>query len=207
MRLLAAPISAGSAGRIRFLLPRLWGCRRAVGNGRGLAAVPGMPSGDLDNRRHDIRRDPQAAAELVPVIWFVTSQQNGMSALGLQRALGPRQLRDLLDLAAQAAAGHGAARPRPPCRRDRGRRNLCGRVPGRRQAGPCRSRVRPSSRWRLNSAGAASGASAFGASQDVSAESLLAFLQEAVEPERQFTPTAGEATPGCRPPAIAIRSR
>ena len=43
--------------------------------------------------------------------------------------------------------------------------------------------------------------------KDVSAESLLAFLQEAVEPGAQFTPTAGEAMPGCRPPATATRSR
>ena len=43
--------------------------------------------------------------------------------------------------------------------------------------------------------------------KDVSAESLLAFLQEAVEPGATITPTAGEATPGCRPPATAIRSR
>ena len=64
MRLLAAPISAGSLAD-QFLLPRLWGCRRAVGNGRWLAAVPGMPQGDLDNRRHDIE-GTAAAADMVP---------------------------------------------------------------------------------------------------------------------------------------------
>ena len=43
--------------------------------------------------------------------------------------------------------------------------------------------------------------------KDVSAESLLAFLQKPWSRGRQFTPTAGEATPGCRRPATAIRSR
>ena len=49
-------------------------------------------------------------------------------------------------------------------------------------SGAVRSRVRPSSRWRLNSAGAAVGRIRLRRVKDVSAESLLAFLQEAVEP-------------------------
>ena len=49
-------------------------------------------------------------------------------------------------------------------------------------SGAVRSRVRPSSRWRLNSAGAASGASAFGASRTSPPRACWAFLQEAVEP-------------------------
>ena len=59
-----------------------------MGNGRWLAAVPGMSQGDLDDHRHDFRRDPQAAATWFLAMWFVTSQKNGVSALGLQRALG-----------------------------------------------------------------------------------------------------------------------
>ena len=42
-------------------------------------------------------------------MWFVTSQKNGVSALGLQRVLGLGQLRNGLDLAPQAAASDGPA--------------------------------------------------------------------------------------------------
>ena len=49
----------------------------------------------------------------------------------------------------------------------------------RKASGAVRSRARASSRWRPNSAGAASGLRRV---KDVSAESLLAFLQDAVEP-------------------------
>ena len=42
-------------------------------------------------------------------MWFVTSQKNGVSALGLERALGLGELPDGLDSAAQAAAGDGPA--------------------------------------------------------------------------------------------------
>ena len=52
----------------------------------------------------------------------------------------------------------------------------------RKASGTVRSRVRPSSRWRLNSAGAASGTSAFGASRTSPPRACSAFLQEAVEP-------------------------
>ena len=82
-----------------------------------------------------IRRDPQAAADMVPGDVVRDQPEERGERPGAAACPRPRQLRDLMDLAAQAAAGHGAARPRPPCRRDRGRRNLCGR-PGRRQAGP-----------------------------------------------------------------------
>ena len=135
---------------------------------------------------------------------FVTSQKNGVSAWAAA-CPRPRQLRDLLDLAAQAAAGHGAARPRPPCRRDRGRRNLCGR-PGRRQAGPC-GREQGHRRGVAEQRGRGIGRIRLRRVKDVSAESLLASCKKPWSRGRQFTPTAGEATPGCRRPATAIRSR
>src|SRR6478735_1300433 len=46
-------------------------------------------------------------------IWFLTSQKNGMSALGLQRGTGIRHLRDRVGLVAEAAPGDGATRPGP----------------------------------------------------------------------------------------------
>ena len=132
-------------------------------------------------------------------MWFVTQPKERDERPGLRACPRPRQLRDLLDLAAQAAAGHGAARPRPPCRRDRGRRNLCGRPEeGKRGreveskaivAVAAEQRGRGIGRIRLRRV------------KDVSAESLSAFLRSRGA-GRQFTPTAGEATPGCRPPAI-----
>ena len=49
-------------------------------------------------------------------MWWLTSQKNGASALGLQRGVGPGQLQDGLDLVAQASARYGAARTRSPPR-------------------------------------------------------------------------------------------
>jgi hypothetical protein len=40
-------------------------------------------------------------------MWYVTSQKNGASALGLQRVLGFGQLRDGLDMVAQVETGDG----------------------------------------------------------------------------------------------------
>lgn len=45
-------------------------------------------------------------------IWFITSQKHGASALGLQRVLGVRQLRNSVGHAASAAPRNGA--PRAP---------------------------------------------------------------------------------------------
>ena len=66
-------------------------------------------------------------------MWFVTSQKNGVSALGLQRALGLGSCGDGLDLAAQAAAGDGPAWSGLSHGDGRSRRNLR-RRPGRGQA-------------------------------------------------------------------------
>ena len=114
-------------------------------------------------------------------MWFVTSQKNGVSALGAAARPRPRQLRDLLGLAAQAAAGHGAGRLlRPPCRRDRGYEpHVGGPEEGKRGrqveskaivAVAAEQRGRGIGRIRLRRV------------KDVSAESLLAFLQDAVAP-------------------------
>jgi len=44
-------------------------------------------------------------------VWFITSQKNGVSALGLQRVLGFGSYRDGVGVDAQAAPRHGPARP------------------------------------------------------------------------------------------------
>ena len=97
-------------------------------------------------------------------IWFVTSQKNGMSALGLQRALGLGSYETswtwLHKL--RRAMGGGPAATTLPARSRPTKPMWAAR---KKASGAVRSRVRPSSRWRLNSAGAASGASAFGASR------------------------------------------
>ena len=127
------------------------------------------------------------------------AERTGWRAPGCRARPRPRQLRDLLDLAAQAAAGHGAgpaattlpARSRPTKPMWAARKKASGAV---------RSSVRPSSRWRLNSAGAASGASAFGASRTSPPRACWPSCKKPWSWGDNSTPTAGEATPGCRPP-------
>ena len=111
---------------------------RAAGKWPVAGCGAGHAAGRPDNRRHTIfegTRKPLRTWFLA--IWFVTSQKNGMSALGLQRALGLGSYETSCTLAAQAAAGHGAARPRPPCRRVSSANEAYRGRPGRRQAGPC----------------------------------------------------------------------
>jgi len=45
-------------------------------------------------------------------MWYITSQKNGMSALGLQRVLGLGSYRTAWLNVAQTSAGHGEARAR-----------------------------------------------------------------------------------------------
>ena len=133
-------------------------------------------------------------------IWFVTSQKNGMSALGLQRALGLGSyetswtwLHKLRRAMVRPGRDHLAGEIEAdetyvggPEEGKRGREVESKAI----VAVAAEQRGRGIGRIRLRRV------------KDVSAESLLAFLEEAVEPG-----TAGEATPGCRPPATAIRSR
>lgn len=60
------------------------------------------------------------------VMWWVTGQKNGASALGLQRILG-------LGLASQAPTSHGTAGSRSARRRDRSGRDARRRSRGRRR--------------------------------------------------------------------------
>ena len=138
-------------------------------------------------------------------MWFVTSQRNGVSALGLQRALGLGSYETSwawLHKLRRATARPGRDRLAGEIEADE--TDVGGPEEGKRGrqveskaivAVAAEQRGRGIGRIRLRRV------------KDVSAESLLAFLQDAVEPGRQFIQTAGEATPGCRPPVTAIRSR
>lgn len=44
-------------------------------------------------------------------MWYVTSQKNGASALGLQRVLGLKSYENRVGLVTQVEAGDGPARP------------------------------------------------------------------------------------------------
>ena len=78
-------------------------------------------------------------------IYLVTSSKGGIAATELQAAAGLRQLRDRLDLAAQAPQGHGPPGSSAPGRARRGRRDLR-RWPEARQARPGRRRQDPGRR-------------------------------------------------------------
>ena len=114
-------------------------------------------------------------------MWFVTSQKNGVSALGLQREFGAWQLRNCLDLAAQAAPRHGPARA-GTCSSGTtevdetyvGGPEQGTRVPRNREQGHRRhsSREERPGAWP---------ASAFSRSEMFSTDSLLPFVQGAVE--------------------------
>ena len=138
-------------------------------------------------------------------MWFVTSQKNGVSALGLQRALG---------LGSYETSWTWLHKLRRAMVRP-GRDRLAGEIEADETyvGGPEEGkrgrevRARASSRWRPNSAGAASGASAFGASRTSLPRACWPSCKTPWSRGRQFILTAGVATPGCRPPVTAIRSR
>ena len=59
-----------------------------MGDGRGMAAVSGLPQNSIADRRDYFEGARKPLRMRFPVMWFVTSQKNGVSALGLQRELG-----------------------------------------------------------------------------------------------------------------------
>ncbi len=69
-------------------------------NGRRLAAVPGMSQGDLGDRRYDFRRDPQAAADMVP--GDVVRDQPEVVAEQRGRGIGRIRLRRVKDVSAES---------------------------------------------------------------------------------------------------------
>ena len=142
-------------------------------------------------------------------MWFlamslVTSQKNGVSALGLQRVLGldsyetawtwlHKLRRAMVDPA--GIASRVLSRSTKPMSAARKRASEDGK-----------SRPRPSLWWRPRRAAAASAASAFGASR-MCAGTAGPFVQGAWCPVLWFTPTDGTATRGWRRPATSTGHR
>src|SRR5271166_2561686 len=59
-----------------------------MGDGRRMAAVSGLPQKDIADRRTIFEGTRKPSRTWFLAMWFVTSQKNGVSALGLQRELG-----------------------------------------------------------------------------------------------------------------------
>ena len=113
-------------------------------------------------------------------MWFVTSQKNGVSALGLQRVLGLGSYETAwtwLHKLRRAMVRPGRDCPSPAPSRSMKPTS----VARKRANGAGKPRPRLLLRWRPRRAVAASAASAFGASS-LSADSLLPFVQGAVVP-------------------------
>ena len=192
------------AGWVR--LPALRRERRAVDDVGWAAAVPELSRAHLADGRHDLRGHAQAAADVVP--GDVVRHQPEERRQRPRPAAGARagQLRDRLDVAAQAAPGDGPAGPRSPRRRGRGRRNLR-RRPGKGQAGPG---DREQGHRRGGGRGAmakASAASACAASRTCRRTACCPSSQRRRGARARWsTPMAGAAMPGWRRPATSTRS-
>ena len=179
MRLLAAPISAGSAGRPVFAAHTVVSSA-SRGQWPVARCVPGMPQGDLGDRRHDIRRDPQAAADMVPGAVVRDQPEERGQRPGAAACPRPRQLRDLLTSLHKLRR----AMVRP------GRDRLAGEIEAdetyvggpeegkRGRAVESKAIVAVAAEQR----GRGIGRIRLRRVKDVSAESLFAFLPEALEP-------------------------
>ena len=164
-----------------------------------------MSQGDLDDPGTIFEGTRKPLRTWFLAMWFVTSQKNGMSALGLQRALG------LGSYETSWTWLHKLRRAMVPPGRDR----LAGEIEAdetyvggpeegkRGRAVESKAIVAVAAEQR----GRGIGASAFGASRTSPPRACWPSCKKPWSRGRQFTPTAGEATPGCRPPASAIRSR
>ena len=125
--------------------------------------------------------------------------------LGLAAGPWPRQLRDRLDLAAQAAAGHG----RP------GRDRLTGRSRSTKPMWAARKKASEDGRVETKAIvavaaekrGRGIGRIRLRRVKDVSAESLRPFVQVPWSPVREIHTDGWRGYAGLRPPAISIRSR
>ena len=134
-------------------------------------------------------------------MWWVTSQKNGASALGLQSILGLGKLPYRLGVAAQAAARDGAARPRTAQRSRGGRRDLCG---GRRR-GTARTADAEKSTGSHRRRGRRRGdrKDPYGsASAERPSNSCTASSKRLSSPTARSTPTAGKGTSAWRRLAI-----
>ena len=55
---------------------------------RRFVPMPQLSVSHFNHGGHDFSGQEKASGDVVRVVWYVTSQKNGASALGLQRVLG-----------------------------------------------------------------------------------------------------------------------
>ena len=201
-------IRPAAAGRPVFAAQAVRRCRRAMGNGRvGWLRCRACRGRTSITARTDIEGHAQAAGTLVPGdLVSLTSQKNGMSALGLRRALGLGSYETSWTWLHKLRAGHGAAGRDHLARAIAGRRDPMwaarkkaergreDREQGHRRGGRAEP-ARPRPRAHPPSAPA---------SRTSPPRSLLAFLHEAVGPgARNFAPTGWRGYAGL--PAAGYR--
>src|SRR5271157_4832114 len=128
-----------------FICPRCGGTAEPWVTSRGLLHCPGC-QGQTSLTAGTIFQDTRKPFRMwFMAMWYVTSQKNGVSALGLQRVLGLGSYEDGLDLAAQAAPGDGPPRAGWSLRDGGGGRDLM-LVAWRRASAVGKPRPRPLSR-------------------------------------------------------------
>src|ERR1039458_5624626 len=97
-------------------MPGMRCCRRAMDNVAGTFAVPRLRVGDVLDSWHDIPRYTQAPADVVSGDVVRHQPEERGECAGPPEGVGAWQLRDGLDVAAQAASSDGAARSGLSCR-------------------------------------------------------------------------------------------
>ena len=96
----------------------------------GALSLRGLRTTDLGDGRHDLSRHPDPAAHVVPRYVVGDQPEDRGERQGAPAGLGVGQLRDGVDLAAQVAAGDGAAGARSADGYRRSRRDVPGRGRG-----------------------------------------------------------------------------
>ncbi len=137
-------------------------------------------------------------------MWFVTSQKNGVSALGLQRALGLGSYeRPGLGCTSCAGPWCGLAATRSAERSRSTKPMLAAR---KRTKGAERSSAKPLSRLQPRRAARASAASDCAGSRTCRRTACCPSFATRSCPEPPSTPMAGEVMPGSKQPATSTRS-
>ena len=141
-----------------------------------------------------IRRLPLADRFFLPRLW------------GCRRAVVEMLV---LDAVIEVSLRHARHRSQPPARYSEYWQAAADMVPGdlvRDRGRAVESKAIVAS-WAAEQRGRGIGSSVFGASRTSPPRACWPSCKKPWSRARQFTPTAGEATPGCRRPATAIRSR
>ena len=193
------------AGRVCLpTLPMDW---RAVGDVAGTVALSGMPGADVLDGGHRVRGDAQAAAHVVPGMWFSPVRRtasapwvcNGCSgSAATRRPRGPGST----SCGEQWSGPVGIASPAL----SRLTKPMSA-APNEGKAGPgSRPTKASSSRWRPRRGVAASAGSAFGASRTCPRTAFFPSSRMPCRPGRWSIPTDGVVIAGWRRPATSTKS-